>query len=288
MPKWRRKPPCSARTSHPCRCGELRQVERLGGMRSQKIARPADGLGQRVDPARMQPDRLRQPIARLPEQSVQQRLAPIGGRKRWQAAPAAQTFGEVGELDDICPRSRAPCGADSSTEGSNSTGRTARPDSAAARCSTRRRSSSRISWAQSSQTMRVGKVGDSSDAARSGAVATLSGGEDLRRPGERQLHQEEAIEAAGIDCHRTAIGNVVDGEAVECRAIMQREELSRSPGLRLQPVRTEDPAYLFSGVIDIVRRNTAIGGEARRSGPSPDYDQLLHLQAWRTSSVAII
>jgi hypothetical protein len=33
---------------------------------------------------------------------------------------------------------------------------------------------------------------------------------DQRRARERQLHQEEAIEAAGIDGDRAAIGHVVD------------------------------------------------------------------------------
>ena len=92
----------------------------------------------------------------------------------------------------------------------------------------------------------------------------VRGGENPRRAGQRQLDQEEAVEAAGIDGHHSAIGDVVDGKAVECRAIMQRDEIARSICLRLEPVRTENATYLFSRFIDIVRCNTAIGRKPRR------------------------
>ncbi|MGX0996700.1 hypothetical protein AB7M38_003992 [Bradyrhizobium diazoefficiens] len=73
---------------------------------------------------------------------------------------------------------------------------------------------------------------------------------------ERNLQQEEALEAAGIDADRSAIGNVVDGKAVERRAIVPGGEAGRPRLRRLEIVRTEDASNLLGRLIDI------IGGDA--------------------------
>ena len=50
---------------------------------------------------------------------------------------------------------------------------------------------------------------------------------DPRRTVHGDLQQEEALETAGVDRHRPAIGDVVDGEAVKDRAVMQRKKVGR-------------------------------------------------------------
>jgi hypothetical protein len=78
----------------------------------------------------------------------------------------------------------------------------------------------------------------------------------LRETLKWNLQQEEALETAGVDRDRTAIGDVVDGKSVEGRAVVQRIEIRPACPERLEIMRTEDPPDLFGRPID------RIGGDA--------------------------
>jgi hypothetical protein len=68
---------------------------------------------------------------------------------------------------------------------------------------------------------------------------------------DRQLQQEEAIETAWIDRHRTAIGDVIDRKAVEGGAVVQRMKIALAMPQRVERVRTEYPSDRRRGLVDI-------------------------------------
>jgi len=81
---------------------------------------------------------------------------------------------------------------------------------------------------------------------------------------QRYLQQKEAIEAAGIDGHRTAIGDIVDGEAAEVGAVVMRVKARIAAPGRRQPMRAEDAADLIGGFIDIRGADAGEGGQPGR------------------------
>ena len=87
---------------------------------------------------------------------------------------------------------------------------------------------------------------------RAGArLDVAASGPDLRPAADRQLQQKEAIEAARIDRHGTAIGDVVDRKSVERRAVVQRMKIRPGMPEGVERMRTKYPPDQLRGLIDI-------------------------------------
>src|SRR5262249_28275646 len=84
---------------------------------------------------------------------------------------------------------------------------------------------------------------------------------DARKTRNRYLQKEEAFEATRIDRYRSAVGDEVDGEAVEIGAVVQGVKIRSRGTPRRQPVRTEDAADLLGGLVDIGRGDAAKSGK---------------------------
>ena len=151
-------------------CGKRREIERLAGgcfeiFRARcKVCGSVSAWPWNVRMASDHPWRC--PVRRLSSRLSSQLAAASGDRLRFGPTPSARLA-----RASICVRSACAAGVERSTTGSNSTARAGLPASAAARCSSTLRSTRRISWAQSFQLIRVGTVGDSSEAATPGALA---------------------------------------------------------------------------------------------------------------------
>ena len=186
--------------------------------------------------------------------AIQQRFAAIGGGDRRQGAASPEAFGKIGKPFHLCPQA-APRGQpqidqrielDRPHRLAGERGRalfdqtSARPAGSAGRN-------------RSATASAVGTVGDSSEAATPGRMRYRARRSHPRRSGQGKLHQEEALQAAGIDHDRSAIGDVVDGEAVEGRTIVQRREMRRRRLQRLELMGTEDPSDLLGRLIDTCR-----------------------------------
>src|ERR1700733_15488565 len=74
---------------------QLREMERLGGMGMEAIARPSQRAGQGLARAREFPDRFRQPMAVPEEKRIEQRLAAIGSRDRRPGTASTEALGKV-------------------------------------------------------------------------------------------------------------------------------------------------------------------------------------------------
>ncbi|MGY4229723.1 hypothetical protein ACVMIH_007084 [Bradyrhizobium sp. USDA 4503] len=201
-------------------------------------------------------DRRTQAVPLLVEQHIEKRLAPIGRRDRRQSLARPELLGGRDKLLDL-GRERLPewpAQRDGRIE-------LDRPHRHAAK----RRGAmlDQLAVEQQDQLSAVaapGHLGRNGRRQQRGRVP-WSGGELARggphrgRAGQRHLQQEEAVEAAGIDRDRSAIGDIVDGEAVEVGAIVMRGEIARGMIDRRQIVRTEDAADRFRRVVDARRRD---------------------------------
>nr|WP_238193112.1 hypothetical protein [Methylobacterium frigidaeris] len=96
-------------------------------------------------------------------------------------------------------------------------------------------------------------------------------GEDLMRAGahqrrtrERDLEQEEAVEAAGIDLDPRAVGDEVDRQAAEGRGMVPRLEPRGAAGSgEDQAVRAEDPPDLLARQVGIPRGHEGVARQRR-------------------------
>jgi len=86
---------------------------------------------------------------------------------------------------------------------------------------------------------------------------------DPRRTVHGDLQQEEALQTAGVDRHRPAIGDIVDGQSAKERAVMQRKKVGRCPVLGRKSVRAEYPPDRIGGIVDAAGRNAV---ERRQPG----------------------
>ncbi len=103
-------------------------------------------------------------------------------------------------------------------------------------------SSPRGTWTMSfsqpaSHTMRVGKAGDSRVARRDRPGSRGGSVLHQRRAGERDLQQEEAVEAARIDLDPRAVGDEVDAQAAEGRGMVPGVEERGAGGIGEDEVR---------------------------------------------------